>query len=318
MVTILDKPAAAKNWASAEYARGKRERKVGAILHWMAGYLPGTTRMFQNPATGYSTSLGVGSRDGRGNGLEIHRYVPADGYAYGSYNEYADRLGESIEIENDINKPYPGKPTAEVHELVAQLLAHLCITENWPLIDGRRQLVLGDFPDHRYYRRTIPGFGVSFNVTTHRSMALKDCPGTTDVVGIVRRGNEILAGIDPAPPKREEEIEMGNPVYVERTDSAGRFNGEWMLVDPFAFGTELDEDGYPVTFEWPDGETAVRRGFRVTDSWDVASVWAGLYGRGEDHLPVKRSPDAYMAMQRWAIAANVEHEHYVLMLNGRS
>lgn len=193
-VKILPRPAAAPNWASREYAQGRRERKVGAILHWMAGYLPGTTALFQNPDTGYATNLGVGSADGWGNGLEVHRYVPADGYAYGSYNAYADRRGESIEIENDRTKPYPGKPTPAVHELVAQLLAQLCVEEDWPLIDGKRQLVLGDFPDHRFYQKDIPGFGVEFNVTTHRSMALKDCPGTTEVQWLVNRGNEILSG----------------------------------------------------------------------------------------------------------------------------
>jgi len=193
-IPILSRPAALNNWASGEYARGRRERKVGAILHWMAGYLPGTTRLFQDPATGYATNLGVGSRDGWGNDLEVHRYVPDDGYAYGSYNSYADRLAESIEIENDRNLPYPGKPTPAVHELVAQLLAQLCLEEDWPLIGGKRQLVLGDFPDHRYYQRDIPGLGVDFNITTHRSMALKDCPGTTDVQWIVDRGNAILSG----------------------------------------------------------------------------------------------------------------------------
>jgi hypothetical protein len=207
MVQIEPRPAAANNWASREYRDGRRERKVGAILHWMAGYLPGTTAIFQNPATGYSTNLGVGSRDGKGNGLEVHRYVPADGYAFGSYNEDADRRGESIEIENDWPNS-AGKPTPEVHELVARLLAQLAVDEDWPLIGGRRQLVLGDFPDHRFYRRPIPDFGKTFNVTTHRSMALKDCPGSTDVEWIVRRGNEILAGnggSQPATRKRKEE-----------------------------------------------------------------------------------------------------------------
>lgn len=204
MVDIKSVPAAANNWASREYRDGRRERKVGAILHWMAGYLPGTDRIFQNPATGYATNLGVGSRDGKGNGLEVHRYVPADGYAYGSYNEDADRRGESIEIENAWPNP-AGKPSPAVHELVAQLLAKLAVEEDWPAIGGRR-LVLGDFPDHRYYRRPIPEFGKTFNVTTHRSMALKDCPGSTDVEWIVRRGNEILdAGTKPPAKKRKED-----------------------------------------------------------------------------------------------------------------
>lgn len=208
MVEILSRPAASGNWASSAYANGRRERKVGAILHWMAGYLPGTTGMFQNPNTGYATSLGVGTADGRGNGLQVHRYVPADGYAYGSFNEYADRRGESIEIENDINLPYPGKPTPAVHDLVARLLAQLCVEEDWPLIGGKRQLVLGDFPDHRYYQSAIPGFGVEFNVTTHRSMALKDCPGSTDVQLIVDLGNQYLNnGFTP------KEIPMGAKLY---------------------------------------------------------------------------------------------------------
>lgn len=225
MVTVLSRPAALNNWASGEYARGVRHRKVGAILHWMAGYLPGTTRTFQNPDTGYATSLGVGSRDGRGNGLEVHRYVPADGRSFGSYNADADTRGEAIEIENDIHLPYPGKPTPEVHELVAQLLAQLCVEEDWPLINGRRQLVLGDFPDHRFYERAIPQFGRDFNVTTHRSMALKDCPGSTDVQWIVDRGNEILGGAHRAAdePNEEDNMPKNSGVGWKRSDGVWQF-----------------------------------------------------------------------------------------------
>lgn len=282
MIPILSRPAAAGNWASGEYATGRRERKVGAILHWMAGYLPGTTAMFQNPATGYATSLGVGSRDGWGNDLQVHRYVPADGYAFGSYNEYADRRGESIEIENDRNLPYPGKPTPAVHELVAQLLAQLCIDEDWPLIDGKRQLVLGDFPDHRYYLRDIPGFGVDFNVTTHRSMALKDCPGSTDVQWIVARGNEILT---PPPPPRQE-FGMAQRMYFARIREDGTDDGEWMLAGPDIppHPTDPKQDGY-----------------RVTIDKSQALIWARQNSfNPAQTLSVQLTRDAYIAQQEFA------------------
>lgn len=186
-LNIIHVPAAPDNYG------GPGHKKVGAILHWMAGYLPGTDSMFRNPDTGYCTNFGVGSRNGRGDGYEVHRYTPDESYrAYGSYNDDADDRGLSIELEN--NWPVAAsKPTPETHELTAQLLAELAVRHNW-VINGKVQLVLGDFPSHPFYRKPIPGFGRDFNVTTHRSMALKDCPGTTDVAWIVARGNDIIQG----------------------------------------------------------------------------------------------------------------------------
>lgn len=166
--------------------------KVGGIVHWMAGYLPGTDQMFMDPDTGYATNYGIGSRNGQGDVYEVHRYTPTDRHrAFGSYNDDIDNRGISVELEND----YPnssGKPTIETHELAARLFAEKAVKHNWR-IDGKIQLVVGDFPDHRFYLKDCPDFGVKYNLMTHRSMAIKDCPGTTDVEWIARRGNEIIA-----------------------------------------------------------------------------------------------------------------------------
>lgn len=170
-------------------------RKVGFILHWMAGYLPGTDATFAR-ANGIATHYGIGSADGRGNRLEVHQYVADKDRSFGSFNKDADTRGLSIEIENDIRLPYPGKPTTAVHELVAQFMASKAIEHDMRLPGHDRvRLVLGDFPDHRNYQKAIPAFGRDYNVTTHRSMALKDCPGTTDVAWIVQRANEIINGV---------------------------------------------------------------------------------------------------------------------------
>lgn len=193
-------------WVGSPNFAAANARKVGFILHWMAGYLPGTDGMFRpGGSSDIATHYGIGTRDGRGNGLEVHQYVADKDRSYGSYNSDADTRGLSIEIENDIHLPYPGKPTPEVHELVAQFLAQKVI-EHDMRINGIRQLVLGDFPDHRFYQRSIPQFGDDFNVTTHRSMALKDCPGTTDVEWIVKRGNQILNGITKSNIEKEEDL----------------------------------------------------------------------------------------------------------------
>jgi hypothetical protein len=175
--------------------RPKNVRKVGFILHWMGGYLPGTDGEFAKQ-NGIATHYGVGSTDGRGKTLAVHQYVQDKDRSFGSFNDDADTRGLSIEIENDINLPYPGKPTPAVHELVARLMAAKAIEHNMCLGDEKRpRLVLGDFPDHRFYQRAIPAFGRDFNVTTHRSMALKDCPGTTDVQWIVNLSNQFITEI---------------------------------------------------------------------------------------------------------------------------
>ena len=224
-IPILSRPAAPQNWASEEYARGVRHKKVGAILHYMVGYLPGTTGMFQNPATGYATSLGLGTGDGKNAPVDrivAHRYVPADGRSYGSYNTDADARGESIELQN--NWPNPAsKPSAEIHQAAAMLLAQLAIEQDWR-INGKIQLVLGDFPDHRFYQKAIPAFGRDFNVTTHRSMALKDCPGPTDVAFIVAEGNRIINAIlngDPMPEYKE---------YLDPRKNRALKKGQWSFL----------------------------------------------------------------------------------------
>jgi hypothetical protein len=297
MVTILDRPAASNNWASGEYARGVRNYKVGAILHWMAGYLPGTTAMFQNPATGYATSLGVGTRDGRGNGLEVHRYVPSDGRAYGSANSYADGLCESIEIENNYWQGYASKPTPEVHEHVAQLLAQLAIEQKWR-IDGKIALVLGDFPDHRYVVEPIPVHGVDFNVTTHRSMAWKDCPGSTDVQWIVARGNDLIrarlgstpAGGEQAPIIIEEEDDMA--IKFGHRKSGG---DEWMIVHQDLRGAD-----------------EIQRGYLVTTDRSEATAWGRTYAKGSNDYDFDVIREEYIDIQeaaRRAYDAKTRAEH---------
>lgn len=183
-------------WIGSNNYRAGNFRKQGFILHWMAGYLPGTDSMFRpGGSADIATHYGIGSRDGKGNGLEVHQYVADKDRSYGSYNSDADSRGLSIEIENNYWEGSASKPTMAVHELVAQFIAQK-IVEHDMRINGELKAVLGDFPDHRYYEKAIPAFGRDFNVTTHRSMALKDCPGTTDVGWIVRRANEILNGDD--------------------------------------------------------------------------------------------------------------------------
>jgi hypothetical protein len=141
------------------------------------------------------------------------------------------------------------------------------------------------------------------------------CPGD-----LQRRKAELLrlankyrtsatAGGDEAP--IEKEYDMTSPVMIRRRGNPA----EWMLLDPILYGIEYDEENNPVTFVWPNGDTEVRRGFRVTDNWDEASVWKGLYSPRDD-IP-EAEPAHYMNMQRFAIGAADEYEHRVLALNGR-
>lgn len=205
------------NWVGtdrANYTAGNF-RKVGFILHWMAGGLPGTTSIFRpGGSADYSTGYGIGTPDGKGDGpVRIDQYVRDNDRAFGSANPDADRKGISIEMENNYRGPkspwYINPPTYKVLEVVAQFMAQK-VREHDMRINGKQQLVLADFPDHRYYGKTIPDFGVRYNVITHRSMALKDCPGTTDIQWVVNRGNEILGASDkPAPtPEEIEEAEL--------------------------------------------------------------------------------------------------------------
>lgn len=214
------------NWVGTDrdnYTAGSF-KKVGFILHWMAGGLPGTTGMFRpGGSADYSTGYGIGTANGRGDGpVRIDQYVNDKDRAFGSANPDADRKGISIEMENNMKGPkspwYINPPSYAVLEVVAQFMAQK-VREHDMRINGKQQLVLADFPDHRYYGKSIPDFGVKYNVITHRSMALKDCPGTTDIDWIVRRGNEILNGDKPLPPAVAEVLrkaEDGMTMFVHK------------------------------------------------------------------------------------------------------
>lgn len=202
--TPIYTPIPAANKPSRRRSTG---RPVGAVLHWMVGYLPGTDATFRNPATGYATNEGIGTMDG-GRTWEIHQYVGEDEVAWGNGNDDLNDRAESIELANDRAWGPVSKPPSEVHELAARRLADLAIRHNW-FVGDRVQLVLGDWPDHDFYGRRVPGFGTAFNVITHRSVALKDCPGTTDIWWIVDRGNQIIdqrLGRTETPRKEEDEM----------------------------------------------------------------------------------------------------------------
>lgn len=233
-------PAPAGNYSPRVYP------KVGFILHWMAGYLPGTDRMFQNPATGYCTNYGIGSRDGKGNGLEVHRYTPTDLHrAFGSFNDDADSRGISIEIENAYPNP-TGTPTRPVLELVAEFMAAKADAL------GLGPLVLGDFPDHDYYLEPIPEFGTVFNVTTHRSMALKDCPGSTPVQWLVDQANALR---NPLP--------ASDPLALAR-----RSDTMHVRLDPAVYG-DASKTVYEV---WRNPATGKRELLLLTSRYDAAAA----------------------------------------------
>lgn len=167
----------------------------GAADHHMAGYLPGTTRLFQDPATGYATNYGIGSYDAEN--YVIHEYVPDDQVAWGNGNSFLNTYGVSIEHENNRAEGYASKPTREVHELSARFHAALALKWGWT-INGKVQLVVRDFPNHDYYgAASIPGFGTEFNIIGHRAVALKDCPRDLDMSWIADRGNEIIRNAGP-------------------------------------------------------------------------------------------------------------------------
>jgi hypothetical protein len=210
--TFLARPAAAGNFP------GIARRPLGIVDHHMAGYLPGTTGMFQNPATGYATNLGIGSMDGET--YVVHEYVPADQVAWGNGNDYLNRVAVSIEHENNRAAGYASKPTEEVHELSARVHARLAIQYDWR-IDGELVLVLRDFPNHDFYGRTVPGFGTEFNVTGHRSVALKDCPRDLDMQWIVDRANQIIRG--PVPTIERENADMAKSQIIVTRDDAPQF-----------------------------------------------------------------------------------------------
>lgn len=181
----------------------RSRRPVGAVLHHMAGYLPGTDGIFRNPDTGYATNLGIGSLDGQN--YIVHEYVPEGEVAWGNGNDDLNARAISIEHENNRAEGPASKPTPEVHELSARTLARQARQWDWR-IGGKVQLVLRDFPNHDFYERSVPGFGVEFNVTGHRSVALKNCPNELDMVWIVNRANELLAGGGAS---KEEDMAQG-------------------------------------------------------------------------------------------------------------
>ena len=200
--TLVRVPAARGNRPNPPITR----TPVGITDHHMAGYLPGTDKLFQDPATGYATNLGIGSLNGRD--YVVHEYVPDNQVAWGNGNDDLNRRSVSIEHENNRAQGYASKPTEETHELSARVHAMLAVKWEWR-IRGELVLVLGDFPAHDFYGRSVPGFGRDFNVITHRSVALKDCPNDLDVRWIVDRANRIIReGIDPEPetPTDQEDI----------------------------------------------------------------------------------------------------------------
>lgn len=176
----------------------QRRTPLGIVDHHIVGTLPGCTAHFANPSTGYATNYGIGSGNGRGEGgWWIDEYVPAEYVAWGNGNGFLNTYGISIEHENNLAIAINGKPRPEVHELSARFHAALAVRFNWR-IGGVLKLVARDFPNHDYYGRSVPGFGTEFNVITHRSVALKDCPKDLDVGWIVDRGNQIIReGINP-------------------------------------------------------------------------------------------------------------------------
>ncbi|WP_157001421.1 N-acetylmuramoyl-L-alanine amidase [Agromyces laixinhei] len=202
---------------------GRSRRPLGIVDHHMAGYLPGTSAMFMNPSTGYATNYGIGSM--RSGVFEIHEYVPDDQVAWGNGNDFLNTYAVSIEHENNRAAGPASKPTPEVHELSARFHAALALKWDWR-IDGRVQLVLRDFPNHDFYERSVTGFGTEFNVTGHRTVALKDCPRDLDMQWIVDRANTIING-GTAPQqltiwqRQEKEIRM--PYLMKCDDSEGRY-----------------------------------------------------------------------------------------------
>jgi hypothetical protein len=171
----------------------RQRRPLGWVDHHIVGSLPGCTAHFQNPETGYATNYGIGSGDGRGGGgWWIHEYVPADQVAWGNGNDFLNEYGVSVEHENNLAAGIAAKPVHEVHELSARLMAAMALRFDWR-IDGKVQLVVRDFPEHDFYDRDVPGFGTEFNVITHRSVALKDCPRDLDIHWKAARANQIIA-----------------------------------------------------------------------------------------------------------------------------
>jgi len=201
----------------------RRRAPLGAIDHHIVGTLPGCTATFQNPNTGYATNYGIGSGDGRGGGgWWVHEYVPADYVAWGNGNTFLNTYGVSIEHENDISVAINGKPVEEVHELSARFHAALAARFGWR-IGGKIQLVARDFPNHDYYDAVVPGFGVEFNVITHRSVALKDCPRDLDFGWITNRGNHIITeGADALEELTRKKDDMG---LVRDTDGRVYWQG---------------------------------------------------------------------------------------------
>lgn len=229
--TPIRKPIPRSNYPTTSSGGMVPRAPVGAIMHHIVGTLPGCTAHFQNPNTGYATNYGIGSTDGRGGGdWEIHEYVPAEYVAWGNGNTHLNEAGVSIEHENDLRIAINGKPRPEVHELSARFLARLAVQFDWR-IDGKLQLIARDFPNHDYYGKKVTGFGTEFNVITHRSVALKDCPKDLDYAWIVYRANQIIqAGPAGLGYNILDLIEEGETMFIRKPD------GAWLIAD--AFGVE--------------------------------------------------------------------------------
>ncbi|GAA1787819.1 peptidoglycan recognition protein family protein [Agromyces lapidis] len=263
--TPVSRPAHPNNRPGRKRQGG---RPLGYVDHHIVGSLPGCTAHFQNPETGYATNYGIGSGDGRGGGgWWIHEYVPADQVAWGNGNTFLNEYGVSVEHENNLAVAINGKPRMEVHELSARFLAYLAKKWDWR-INGKVQLVVRDFPNHDYYGESIPGFGTEFNVITHRSVALKDCPGQFDIHWQVARANELLAG-DAGKTDESEEDDMkpfliwkrnpnGTRQWAHISGDLARMVPIWKLATANALGTvfgpaipvdQTEWDGYVAASE---------------------------------------------------------------------
>jgi len=183
-MNIIQVPAAPSN-----YTVGRQGEKVRLIVnHWMAGYLSGTDKVFQNPSRGASTHYGVGPG-------EVHQYVSEENTAWGANNWAVNLQAINIEHEGGPNIPIQVATYVQSVELQADICARYGI-------DPYGTVTVMGWSDSlgKMVPRSVPTIlahhdADSLNPPKYRSRT--SCPGTLDL-GVIRE--RIAARLSTPPP----------------------------------------------------------------------------------------------------------------------
>lgn len=148
---------------SPNYTRGRGGNQIrGVIIHWMAGTLAGTDRVFQNDLRDTSAHYGIEDTN-------VHQYVQDVDTAYHSGHWPTNQTTIGIE-----HSAQPGRDASTATmETSAQLIADLAKKHGFAINDT--------------------------TVRPHNAIKATQCPGTINLQWLIRRANELIGQPMPAP-----------------------------------------------------------------------------------------------------------------------